>query len=95
MPTSGGPERRIAGCIQNRALASSQTGIFYVGCAPDEGDVPLYRLDPGTGQVQVLGKLERGAAIFMGLAVSPDGKTILFGKGVAEGADLMMIENFR
>jgi hypothetical protein len=30
----------------------------------------------------------------MGLAVSPDEKTILFGRSVAEGSDLMMIEDF-
>ena len=30
-----------------------------------------------------------------GLTVSPDGKTILYTRGVGEGSDLMMIENFR
>jgi hypothetical protein len=29
------------------------------------------------------------------LAVSPDGKTILFTKTIAEGADLLLIENLR
>jgi hypothetical protein len=31
----------------------------------------------------------------MGLAVSPDGATILYNKLVNEAADLMLIENFR
>jgi hypothetical protein len=31
----------------------------------------------------------------MGLAVSPDGKTILFARTLATGADLMLIEDFR
>jgi hypothetical protein len=31
----------------------------------------------------------------MGLSVSPDGTTILYNKVVNDGADLMLIENFR
>ena len=31
----------------------------------------------------------------MGLAVSPDGKTVLFARTVAIGADLMLVENFK
>jgi hypothetical protein len=31
----------------------------------------------------------------MGLAVSPDGKTILFGRAGGNGSDLMMFEDFR
>ena len=38
---------------------------------------------------------ERRAARYHGLAVSPDGTTILFGKVINEGSDLMLIENFK
>jgi hypothetical protein len=31
----------------------------------------------------------------MGLAVSPDGNTILYTRHMTDGADLMLIENFK
>ena len=44
---------------------------------------------------ELLGTLEKASGPYNGLAVSPDGTTILYAKVVSEGADLMMIENFR
>ena len=41
---------------------------------------------------RLLGNLEQAQG---GLTVSPDGKTILYTKVLEQGADLMMIENFR
>jgi hypothetical protein len=58
----------------------------------------VHVLDRSTGRDRVLLTLE-GLSIwepFFGLAVSPDGKTVFYGKftgGV--DADLMLIENFR
>lgn len=65
------------------------------GCAPGRTRLPLYRLDPATGRTRLLGEVETGSGPNLGMAVAPDGKTILFAKKVAEGADLMLIENFR
>jgi hypothetical protein len=45
-----------------------------------------------TGRERLLGKLDLHGN---SLAVSPDGKTILYTKQVGEGSDLIMIENFR
>jgi hypothetical protein len=39
--------------------------------------------------------LEKGPGVVMGLAVSPDGRTILYGREMDAGSDLMVIENFR
>ena len=47
----------------------------------------------GDGPGRLLGKLDHVA--FGDMTVSPDGKTILYTRAVGEGADLMMIENFR
>ncbi len=56
------------------------------------GDPAPVRLLHPDGRDELLGTLEKWDA---GLAVSPDGTTILYTKAVREGSDLMMIENFR
>ena len=56
----------------------------------------LHRLDPASGRDEVLGTLEKWERFSTGtIAVSPDGRTILYPKAVREGSDLMLIENFR
>jgi Tol biopolymer transport system component len=95
LPLAGGLERQVADCVAGRSLAEGPDGIYYLGCARGRSRLPLYRLDPSTGRSRFLGEVETGSGPFLGLALSPDGKTVLFTKKVAEGADLMLIENFR
>ena len=97
MPLTGGPARQVVKCVAGGAFASGPQGLYYVACDP--GDVyaatlngeAVHLLHPD-GRDELLGTLELWAG---GLAVSPDGTTILYTKQVREGADLMMIENFR
>jgi serine/threonine protein kinase len=72
-------------------------GIYYLDCRPGEPARPaLHRLDLATGRDQVLGTPENWERWSDGtIAVSPDGRTILYPKAVREGSDLMLIENFR
>jgi Tol biopolymer transport system component len=92
LPLAGGPERKVLDCLSRFGFAVGPGGIYHLGCTADLRAVPLYLLDPATGQDRFLGKLEN--AVF-GLTVSPDGKTILYTKRETQGSDLMMIENFR
>jgi hypothetical protein len=72
-------EREIQACVMARALAVVGDHLYFIGCAVGQRDVPLYQMNLTTGDQKILGTLERGLNIFMGLAVSPDEKTILFG----------------
>jgi hypothetical protein len=67
-----------------------------VECGPPSVDEPavqtLRYLDFVTGKDEPLATVE-GSSI-LGVSVSPDGKTILYGRGVTSSA-LMMIDNFR
>ncbi len=85
-------ERQLAKCVQWRAFDVAADGVYYVACA-DNADSALHRIDPHTGQDRVLGTLEKHSG--HPIAVSPDGRVILYSKLVSEGADLMLIENFR
>jgi hypothetical protein len=92
LPLAGGPERKVLECVPSGGFAVGPGGVYHFGCTPDPRAVPLYLLDPATGQDRLLGKLEQACC----LTVSPDGKTILYEKGeMFPGCDLMMIENFR
>jgi hypothetical protein len=48
-----------------------------------------------TGRDQRLGTIEGLIPRPLGLAVSPDGRTILYPRHTRENTDLMLIENFR
>jgi Tol biopolymer transport system component len=95
-PLAGGQPRPLVGCVRFDAFATAGRMVFYVACEP--GATPsLHTLDMVTGQDRILGRLEHFPPhlFHVNLAVSPDGKTVIY-KGYEQvDADLMMIEHFR
>ncbi len=95
-PLSGGQPRTLIDCVRVDTFATAGRMVFYVPCQP--GSNPsLHTLDMVTGQDRILGRLEHFPPhIFhVNLAVSPDGKTVIYEGFEQADADLMMIENFR
>lgn len=93
---ASGAERAVAACVLAwpGMFDVAASGVYYPDCRA--GDPALHRLDPASGRDVVLGTLEKWERYSTGtIAVSPDGRTILYPKAVREGADLMLIENFR
>jgi Tol biopolymer transport system component len=86
-----GSDRQVEECGRARNLASSASAFYYVGCA-DGPELSLNRFDPASGQRERLGGISN---VNLGLTVSPDGKTILYARENAAGADLMMVDGFR
>ncbi|HEX9092574.1 MAG TPA: hypothetical protein VF902_01195, partial [Coriobacteriia bacterium] len=108
-PLEGGPEKQILDCVPGgHSFTVGAAGIYHLGCSsalkgvallegiPGAPSTDLFLLDPATGRERLLGRLER-ALSGDGLAVSPDGRTILYVRGLLmpDNGDLMMIENFR
>ena len=90
LPLGGGTERQIVACASGFAVGPG--GVYYAECSSEGTPEPsLVLWNPATGRDRPLGKV--GGAL--GLAVSPDGRTILYTKQVGSGTDLMLIENFR
>jgi Tol biopolymer transport system component len=94
LPLTGGPERKLLDCVASTGFAISPGSLYHIGCEQTPSGWPLLVLDLATGRDRFLGSLEKCDPMY-GLAVSPDGKTILYERVVSDGSDLMMIEHFR
>jgi Tol biopolymer transport system component len=94
-PMAGAEEQTVARCAA-LDYAVAPGGLFHVDCvSPDAADASLLTLrywDAVTGQDRSVATLE--TAWLGGLAVSPDGRSVLYGRS-SSTSDLMMIENFR
>jgi dipeptidyl aminopeptidase/acylaminoacyl peptidase len=96
LPINGGPSRQLVDCVRSSAFATAGPTVVYVACEP--GSKPtLHALDTISGRDRLLGRLEKFEPDMphVNLAVSPDGKTILYRGVTRKGGDLMMIEDFR
>jgi Tol biopolymer transport system component/DNA-binding winged helix-turn-helix (wHTH) protein len=98
-PLDGGAPSTLIACVINTTVAVTESGVYYVPCSAGfaPGEIPIRVMDPGTGKDREVGKLDQYhvGSLRAGFTVSRDGKTILYGRTVNSGADLMMIENFR
>jgi Tol biopolymer transport system component/DNA-binding winged helix-turn-helix (wHTH) protein len=96
LPINGGAARPLVECVKPSAFAAGPDGVYYVACDPGP-DPALHVMDPATGRDRLLGRLEKYEYLFgpVGLAVSPDGNSVLYPRRIRDSFDLMVIENFR
>ncbi len=96
LPLTGGAPRQLVACVKATAFAASPQGIHYVAC-DSSPDPELHVMNPDTGQDRLLGRLEKYERQFppLGLAVSPDGESVLYPRRMRDSFDLMVIENFK
>jgi len=101
-PLSGGASRAVIPCVTASRFSVVPGGVYYVPCQPHGSvsrDLRVRVLNPATGDDRLVETLEvpfRSPGLNVGFfAVSPDGRTILYSRLVSNGADLMLIENFR
>jgi Tol biopolymer transport system component/predicted Ser/Thr protein kinase len=102
LPTGGGAERRVIGCVQHFGFAVAPTGVAYVACLPAEDPAaaprrhrPALRLwETANGKDLVLATIDTGSGGSLGLSSSPDGRSFLYTRYTAS-SDLELIDNFR
>jgi eukaryotic-like serine/threonine-protein kinase len=95
IPINGGqPVRALEGLSDYRNLAVLETGLVFV---PNRNTSSLQFLSFATDKIKPLANFERPIALgaLGGLAVSPDGRWILYTQFEQAGSELMLVENFR
>lgn len=95
VPLEGGQPAELVGCAVARSLSVGPAGIYYGSCLRKytPGDA-LEVMNMDTRKRQFLGPLDRFAAGHS-VAVSPDGREILYVRYRGMGVDVFLIENFR
>ena len=96
VPVVGGSSRQLIPCARNAAFGVGAQGVYYVPCESGTHP-PLRLLDLDSGEERLLGRLEQfdQSMVSLGLAISPDGLSILYPRVVNDSADLILIENVR
>jgi len=94
LTVGGAAAGTVVDCLRGgRGFASVTEGLYHVGCGgPQPREAALYLRDGATNRDRLIGNLE---GYDLGLAASPDGRSILYTRVQGEGSDLMLIENFR
>jgi Tol biopolymer transport system component len=92
MPVEGGQETKVLDSASVRNWAPVDQGLWFINWT-NPGDAALQFLEFATGKVTRVAPISKPPA--PGLAVSPDGRTILYTQTDQEGSELMLVENFR
>jgi serine/threonine protein kinase len=94
MPVEGGEEVKVLDSVHTDGRWTLGREGVYFFTAPDKqghSDIRLYEFS--TGKTRVVLTIERG--ISEQIAVSPDGRTILYTQLDEAGSELLLVENFR
>ena len=92
MPVEGGEESKVLDSVGTRNWVLVDQGLWFINWT-NPGDAALRFLEFATGKVTRVAPISKTPAA--GLAVSPDGQTILYVQYDHLGSELTLMENFR
>jgi Tol biopolymer transport system component len=96
IPIERGEENKVLDSVHPYALWTlRQEGIYYVTAPDAKGASDLCLLEFASGKIRKILRSQRNLGYSGGFAVSPDGRTILYGQMDEAGSDLMLVENFQ
>jgi Tol biopolymer transport system component/DNA-binding winged helix-turn-helix (wHTH) protein len=93
LPFAGEAETKVLESVYGRAFVVVDDGIYYIPDTSADGTRSVRFHSFATHEDQEVSRL--GQAVYMGIAVSPDRKTILFTSVVRTGSNIMVVDNFR
>ena len=97
IPLNGGEEIRVLDQPTGYAWYSwglTRTGIYFLNrSGPPNGRIEFF--DFATRNTAPIFSLEKPASAFGGLAVSPDGRSLLYGQIEVDDSSIMLVKNFR
>jgi Tol biopolymer transport system component len=94
VPVQGGAEERVADKLSyslNFVVADRGLYLLAVGDAPGKTSIDFVEFATGTRSTIV----ELRKPWWYGMALSPDGKSLLFSLVESAGSNLMLVDNFR
>jgi len=93
MPAGGGEETGVIdSTTRDTPYAVAKQGIYFFKNGDKKDQVDVCFLPLPTGKTRKILTIERASVADM--AVSPDGRTILYTQADQTGSDLMLVENF-
>ena len=94
MPVGGGEETKVLNFVHcNGGWAALEQGIYFFTKPDEKGHSEIRFYEFATGKTRKIQTIEREVGNL--LAVSPDGRTILYAQEDQSGSDLMLVDNFR
>ena len=95
MPVGGGEERLVTSQQIHLHWAVERNGIYFTD-PESKPHTSLNFLDLLTGRISTIATLDKPLSCCgQSLAVSPDGRSILYGQQDSVSTDIMLVENFR
>jgi hypothetical protein len=95
MPVRGGEERQVVPSVLGRVFAVTEQGIYYVALPKTRGGFSLEFFSFASQTSATVAPLNGTIESTSVVAVSPDGRNVLYTQRTQSGSDLMLIENFR
>jgi Tol biopolymer transport system component len=93
VPVEGGQTSKVLDDLsQYENLAIEDTGVYFVPSRGTTGSSSIQFLSFGTGKTLPVATFD--SPIPGGIAVSPDGHSILYSNLERSGSELMLVENF-
>jgi Tol biopolymer transport system component len=98
IPTRGGAEVRVLDSVRSGYWAVTHRGIYFIDFhVANDAPRPVKFFNVQSHQTNQIGAVEKSVAWDStgGLAVSPDGRWLLYSSRESTEADLMLVDNFR
>jgi Tol biopolymer transport system component len=92
MPAGGGQAVQVVPLLFRYDYAATTTGVYYATLSETDAPSRIFYLD-ATGKATPIYTLAK--PLDLGLAISPDGRYLLFAQNDFVGSDLMLVENFK
>jgi len=94
MPVDGGPESQVLKqSIHRYNFAVTEQGLYFTRERGSDGSSAVQYLNFSTGAISDIARIE--GTVDLGLAVSPDRKSLVFAQADYRGSNLMLVEGFR
>jgi hypothetical protein len=96
VPVEGGEERAEKGMfagILDAAWVPAAHGLYFIAGFPQQYSVGFF--DAITHRVKKIADLPKLAELQGGIALAPDGRSLLYAGVERSEADIMLVENFR